>query len=59
MGHIGEITGLGSQTAQDARTANTDHRALPVVDLGPLMRGEPGAVQKIGAIPAKTSDSSV
>ncbi len=47
MGHIGEITGLGSQTAQDARTANTDHRALPIVDLGPLMRGEPDAVQNI------------
>ncbi|MGA0955491.1 MAG: 2-oxoglutarate and iron-dependent oxygenase domain-containing protein, partial [Burkholderiaceae bacterium] len=33
----------------DARTANTDCRAIPVVDLGPLIRGEKDAIEKITA----------
>lgn len=47
MGDIREITALYTNDGQDARAGNTDHREIPVVDLGPLMRGEPGAVAKI------------
>lgn len=55
MGDIGEITGLKAAEGMDvsggpdARTANTDCRAIPVVDLGPLIRGEKDAIEKIAA----------
>ena len=45
MGDIREMTALEKNDGQDARDDNTDHREIPVVDLGPLMRGEPGAVR--------------
>ena len=47
MGDIGESTALKTGSESDARLANTDHREIPVVDLGPLIRGEDGAAQKI------------
>ena len=55
MGDIREITGLKEVESMnaferpDARTANTDCRAIPVVDLGPLIRGEKDAIEKITA----------
>ncbi|MFZ9812078.1 MAG: 2-oxoglutarate and iron-dependent oxygenase domain-containing protein, partial [Burkholderiaceae bacterium] len=49
MGDIREITALETATGQDARSANTDHRAIPVIDIGPLLRGEPGAVSRIAS----------
>lgn len=38
---------MESQTVCDVRAVNHDHRALPVVDLGPLIRRSPGAAQRI------------
>lgn len=47
MGHIEKIPAHDKAQTNDARLSNHDHRPLPVVDLGPLMRGEPGAVENI------------
>lgn len=49
MGDIREITALDTAHGQDARAANTDHRPIPVVDIGPLLRGEPGAANRIAS----------
>ena len=47
MGKIAVSTSITSATDSDARLSNTDHREIPVVDLGPLIRGEHGAAEKI------------
>jgi isopenicillin N synthase-like dioxygenase len=49
MGDIREMTALEANDGRDARDDNTDHRKIPVIDLGPLMRGEPGAVENIAS----------
>lgn len=50
MGHIGNIPSNDDAMTNDARLSNKDHRPLPVVDLGPLMRGEAGAVENIASV---------
>lgn len=50
MGHIGKIPSNDDAMTNDARLSNKDHRPLPVVDLGPLMRGEAGAVENIASV---------
>ena len=47
MGHIEKIKSMEDAQTNDARITNNDHRPLPVIDLGPLMRVEAGAVENI------------